>query len=190
MADRPQESTVTLLAQVREGNDDARDRLIERYLPALQRWARGRLPGYARESLDTDDLVQVTMIRALGNLDRFEPRREGAFLAYLRRILVNALRDEIRRVAVRPARAELDEHVATPLLSPVEEAIGRERLAAYEEALLSLEERQQEAVILRLELGFSHQEVAQAIGCGSPDAARMLVSRAVTRMAQRIDAPR
>jgi RNA polymerase sigma-70 factor (ECF subfamily) len=188
MAEQAQESTATLLVQARDGSDEARERLIGRYLPILRRWARGRLPGYARESIDTDDLVQVTLIRALGGLDRFEPRREGAFLAYLRRILLNALRDEIRRVAVRPGRAELGEDLVAATPSPVEEAIGRERLAAYEDALASLEERHQEAVILRLELGFSHQQVAEAIGCASSDAARMVVSRAVARLAERIDA--
>jgi RNA polymerase sigma factor (sigma-70 family) len=188
MGEQTQESTATLLVQAREGSDEARDRLVRRYLPILRRWARGRLPGYAREAVDTDDLVQVTLIRALGGLDRFEPRREGAFLAYLRSILLNALRDEIRRAVVRPGRAELGEDLAAAVPSPVEEVIGKERLAAYEAALASLEERQQEAVILRLELGFSHQQVAEAIGCASPDAARMVVSRAVARLAENIDA--
>jgi RNA polymerase sigma-70 factor (ECF subfamily) len=182
------ESTATLLVQAREGDAAARERLIGRYLPILRRWARGRLPGYARDALDTDDLVQVTLIRALASLDRFEPRREGAFLAYLRQILLNALRVEIRRAAVRPGRAELGPDLVAFAPSPVEEAIGKERLASYEAALASLEERQQEAVILRLEMGFSHQQVAEAIGCGSSDAARMVVSRAVARLAERIDA--
>ena len=33
------------------------DCLIERYVPELTRWASGRLPGWARHSVDTDDLV-------------------------------------------------------------------------------------------------------------------------------------
>jgi len=188
MGEPKQESTATLLGKARAGDEDARERLIRRYLPVLRQWARGRLPVYARDAVDTDDLVQVTLIRAVASIDRFEPRREGAFLAYLRRILLNALRDQIRRVAVRPGREELGADFASPVPSPVEQAIGKERLAAYEEALASLEERHQEAIILRLELGFSHRQVAEAIGVASSDAARMVVSRAVARLADRIDA--
>jgi RNA polymerase sigma-70 factor (ECF subfamily) len=60
-------------------------------------------------------------------------------------------------------------------------------LERYEEALLSLEERQREAVILRLEFDYSHEEVAQAVGCPSANAARMLVSRALLRLAEILD---
>jgi RNA polymerase sigma-70 factor (ECF subfamily) len=41
-----------------------------------------------------------------------------------------------------------------------------------------------EAVILRLEFGFSHREIADAIGSPSANAARMLVSRAVEKLAR------
>jgi RNA polymerase sigma-70 factor (ECF subfamily) len=184
---RSSESTARLLEQARGGDEAARDHLVGRYLPVLRRWARGRLPNRARDAVDTDDLVQVTLMRALGAIDRFEPRHEGAFLAYLRRILLNALRDEIRRAAARPQGVELDSDLTAELPSPVEQAIGRERFAAYEAALVALDEKQQEAIILRLEMGFSHQQVAEAIGCSSPDAARMLVARAVQRLAETID---
>src|SRR5688572_11599302 len=91
------ETTAQLLAWVREGDPAACERLVTRYLPMLRRWAHGRLPGHARALADTDDLVQVTLIRALGRVREFESSREGAFLAYLRRILLNAIRGEIRR---------------------------------------------------------------------------------------------
>ena len=62
--------------------------------------------------VDTDDLVQVAVLRALNKVGRFEPHREGAFLAYLRRILLNAVRDEIRRVARRPGMEDLPADLA------------------------------------------------------------------------------
>jgi RNA polymerase sigma-70 factor (ECF subfamily) len=76
------ESTAGLLERVRGGDAGARERLLSRYVPALRRWAHGRLPPRARELADTDDLVQVTLIRALDHLGDFEPRRPGAFLAW------------------------------------------------------------------------------------------------------------
>jgi RNA polymerase sigma factor (sigma-70 family) len=178
------ESTAALLCLVRDGDGDARDRLLRRYLPALRRWAHGRLPDRARGMVDTDDLVQVSLIRALNQVARFEPRHDGAFLAYLRRIVLNAIRDEIRRSSRRPGADELSEELADHTPSPVELAVGREVVESYEKALASLPEPQQEAVIMRVELGFSYQEIATAMGSPSPNAPRMMVSRALLRLAE------
>jgi RNA polymerase sigma-70 factor (ECF subfamily) len=176
------ESTAVLLHRARGGDDDARERLAARFLPLLRRWAHGRLPPAARGALDTDDLVQVTLIKALAHIGTFEAEREGAFMAYLRRILLNHLRDELRRA--RPGREGVEEELPDRAPSVVEEAIGRQVMERYEEALQELEERPREAVILRLEFGYSHEEVAEAVGCPSANAARMLVSRALLRLAE------
>jgi RNA polymerase sigma-70 factor, ECF subfamily len=183
--ERPMESTTGLLDRARRGDEAARERLAARFLPLLRRWAHGRLPPRARGPLDTDDLVQVTLIKALDHLQSFEPRREGAFLAYLRQILLNALRDELRRPA--PVAEAMSEEIPDPQPPPVEDAIGRQVVERYEEALATLDERQREAVILRLEFGYSHEEVAEAIGCPSANAARMMVSRALVRLAELLD---
>jgi RNA polymerase sigma-70 factor (ECF subfamily) len=104
---RPQSTTV-LLHLTRNGDNDARKELTRRLLPRLRRWgAHGRLPQSARNLADTDDLVQVSLMRALEHVREFEPQHEGAFLSYLRRIVLNAVRDELRRAGRRPARAEL-----------------------------------------------------------------------------------
>ena len=86
------ESTSSLLLLAREGDAAARDQLFVRYLPRLKQWTHGRLPSRARHLLDTDDLVQVVLVRALSQLGRFEPRREGAFFAYLRQSVMNCRR--------------------------------------------------------------------------------------------------
>lgn len=185
------ESTATLLQRARLGEDGARDRLFSRYLPILRRWAHGRLPGYARGTIDTDDLVQITLLRSLDHLDSFEPRREGAFLAYLRRILINRLRDEIRAKARGPEDQpldSLDEELQGSLPSAIEDAIGRQVVEQYEAALERLEERQREAIIARIEFGYSHEQVAEAIDAPSANAARMVVARALVRLAETLDA--
>jgi RNA polymerase sigma-70 factor (ECF subfamily) len=184
-AERTMESTITLLDRARGGEEDARERLASRFLPLLRRWAHGRLPPRARGPLDTDDLVQVTLMKALERLESFEPRGEGAFLAYLRRILLNALRDELRRAG--PPREPVPEDVPASLPSLVEAAIGRQVVERYEDALAALDERQREAVILRIEFGYSHDEVAAAIGCASANAARMVVTRALVQLAEALD---
>ena len=180
--------TADLLRRVREGEKGASDQLVRRFLPILRRWAHGRLPPHARDLSDTDDLVQVTLVRALNHIGTFEPRREGAFLAYLRRILLNSLRDEVRRVNRRPTRTELTDDLADPAL--VVDAVGSDTMIAYEAALSTLSERQQEAVILRVEFGYSYAEIAEATQSASPNAARMMISRSLARLAEVMDGKR
>lgn len=179
------ESTATLLALVREGDDQARSRLFALYLPILRKWARGRLPQTARDLAETDDMVQVTLIRALNRIDEFKPRHEGAFLAYLRRILLNNIRAEIRRVGRLPARSEGD-LISTPdeQLSMVDAIAGQELMAQYEAALEELNQAQREAVMLRVEFGFNYAEIAGATDAPSANAARMTVCRGLEKLAE------
>ncbi len=181
----PLESTAELLMRVRSGDADALSRLVRTYAPLLQRWAHGRLPSSARGLAGTEDLVQITLLRVLNQVGRFEARRPGAFLAYLRRSLLNNMRNEIRSASRRPAGAALgSEKLADPGPSPLERAIGTRALEAYEEALDKLTDEQKGAVILKIELGCSNQEIAELLGSPSANAARMVVSRALVRLAK------
>jgi RNA polymerase sigma-70 factor (ECF subfamily) len=188
MGDPPAEleSTATLLSLVRHGDKAARERLVSRYLPILGRLAHGRLPSRARDLMDTDDLVQMTLIRALDHVESFEPRHEGAFLAYMRQILLNQIRDEVRRVARRPEREALGDDLPALGHSPLEDAIGRDTIERYEAALEGLTEEQREAIVLRIELGFTYQQIADAVGHGSANATRMMVTRALVRLSERM----
>jgi len=178
------ESTATLLHLIRGGDEAARNRLFRRYLPLLQRWASGRLPSGARDQMDTNDLVQVTLLKALGKIGEFEPRHEGALLYYLRRSLLNQIRDQARRVKRRPEPAPVDENLADGRPSPLDDALRAEVLDRYDAALEKLTDAQRQAVVLRLEMGFTHAQVAEALEVSSPDAARMLTQRAVVRLAE------
>jgi len=173
-----------LLRLAKAGDPLARNLLVKKHLPALRRWAHGRLPHSARDLIDTDDLVQITMLRALDHLGSFEPKHAGAFFAYLRQILLNHIRDEIRRVSRRPDRDGLSEDIVDVGPSPLDEAMGRDARQRYERALLKLTPDQQEAVVLRLELGFTYLEMAEALERPTPNAARLLVTRALVRLAK------
>ena len=184
------EATSVLLARIRAGDERARDRLVARYLPLLGRWAHGRLPMGARQLADTDDLVQISLLRALNHMGTFEPVHEGAFLVYLRRIFLNAMRDEIRRSHGGRRSAELDPDLPDGQPSALEEAIGRETFEAYEAGLARLSEEQREAVVLRLEFGMKYEQIAEATGRATANAARMVVSRAILRLAEVMNAHR
>jgi RNA polymerase sigma-70 factor (ECF subfamily) len=182
--DRPGDPprTEELLLRIKGGDESARDVLIERYFPILQRWARGRLPAEARDLQATDDLIQISLLKALDRVEDFEPRREGAFLAYLRQIVLNAIRSEIRRAARKPARSSFEPIDLPAPAGP--EPLGPDVLERYEAALAILPDRQREAVVLRVEFAYSFPEIAAAIGSRSPDAARMMVKRGILRIAQ------
>lgn len=178
------ESSLELIARAQQGDADALNRLLERYLPRLQRWARGRLPRYARDLGDTNDLVQDAVIGTFRNLRTFEQRGEGALHAYLRQAVLNRIRDEVRRTSRRPAPDTLDLDMAGHDLSPLEAAIGAEAMERYEKALARLGETEREAVVARLELGFSYAEVAELVNKPSAEAARVAVSRAVAKLSR------
>jgi RNA polymerase sigma factor (sigma-70 family) len=181
------ESTVDLLARVRQGDRDALDRLITRCLPPLRRWARGRLPSAARGALDTQDLVQDTILNSLRRLDHFDSRHEGAFQAYLRQAVLNRIRDEARRFTRRPAAAELTDAYESDAASPLDIAIGREGVARYEAALQRLRPIDREAIIGRLELQHDYQELATILGKPNANAARVAVTRALARLMEHLD---
>ena len=162
--------------------------LVARFLPMLRRWAHGRLPQRARGLSETDDLVQITLLRAINNLDAFESRGAGSFLAYLRHILLNAVREEIRRSAVRgdPVALEDSDLAEDEALSPVAQLAGIERLRAYERALATLPRPAQELVVMRIEFGMSYPEIEAETGIKA-DTVRVSVARALKRMAAGID---
>jgi RNA polymerase sigma-70 factor (ECF subfamily) len=173
-----------LLERIRRGDTAALNRLMDRYLPRLSRWASGRLPQWARDLSDTDDLVQDTLIRSVANLNHFEARGEGALQAYLRGAVMNRIRDEIRRKRRVPTPGPLESTLPAEGLSPLESAIGEEVLEKYDQALDRLDAESREAVIARIEMGCSYAEIAEAMNKPSPDAARMMVSRALVRLAE------
>jgi len=181
-------STIELLDRYKRGDNEAVSLLVERSLPPLKRWARGRLPDWARSLAETQDLVQDAVIRAIPHLKHFEARHPGALQAYLRQAIANHIRDEIRKVNSRPPiGGDLPESKVDPGPSPLERAIGRERLDRYDAALAKLRPVEREAIVARLELQQSYEEVALALGKPSADAARMVVARAVKNLIRAMD---
>jgi RNA polymerase sigma-70 factor (ECF subfamily) len=180
-------STIDLLGRLRSGDEGAVGELIERSMPPLRRWARGRLPNWARSVADTQDLVQDAVIRAMPHLKTFEARHAGALQAYLRQAIANRIRDEIRKVQARPVAEDAGSSLVDGAPTPLEQAIGSERLERYESALAQLQPAEREAIVARLELQQSYEEMAIALGKPSAGAARMAVMRAVRSLAKLMD---
>src|SRR5262249_934055 len=122
------ESTFHLIERVRAGDQEALQHLFARHLKPLQRWARGRLPRWARDLADTDDLVQDTLVQTFKRIEDFEPRHVGALQAYLRQAVLNRIRNELRRKGRQPHTTDLDglqiDRVEPSLLGSVSSWVG------------------------------------------------------------------
>jgi len=147
------------------------------------------MPIALRDLADTSDFVQDVLLQSFQKVGRLEVGREGGLQAYLRQAVLNRIRDEFRRSRRRPETVELDAAHPDEGPSPLETAIGREGLECYEHALAALRPIDREAVIARLELGFTYEEVAKLLGKPSANAARMAVERALVRLVNELSAP-
>jgi RNA polymerase sigma-70 factor (ECF subfamily) len=181
------ESTFRLIERARAGDQEAVDRLLARHLTPLRRWARGRLPQWARDAADTDDLIQDTLLQTFKRIGDFEVRGPGALQAYLRQAIVNRVRDELRKKGRRPETTHLNGLEIDRGLSPLEEAVGHESFERYEQALATLKPDEREAIVGRVEMGYSYEELADALGKPSPDAARKAARRALVRLVHQMD---
>ena len=186
----PLESTLDLITRARTGDTGALDQLFARHHGPLRRWARGRLPHWCRQLADTDDLVQDALLQTFKRIEMFEPRAPGSLQAYLRQAVFNRLRDEVRRRVRQPAQeldaAGLEDAIAVEDESPLEQAIGRENLQRYRRALSALKPDEHEAIIGRIEMGYTYQELADTLGKPSADAARKATERALVRLAEEL----
>lgn len=177
-------STRRLLALYKQGHASALELLFQREIPLLRKWAHGRLPRWARSMADTADLIQGALTRTLPRLQRFEPRREKALQAYLRTAVANQIRDELRRIG----RAQVDSLTEStvdptdPRPLPADALIEDENRRRFAAALQRLSETDRQAVVARLELGYSYDQIALLLDKRSANTARMTVTRAVARL--------
>ena len=100
---------------------------------------------------------------------------------------MNRIRDHIRRAGTRPATSTLDEFEHETGTSPLEDAIGLETFERYEAALARLKPEEREAIIARVELMASYDDIAKDLGKPTADAARMTVARALVRLAEEMN---
>lgn len=173
----------SLVARARLGDASALGRLIAQSLPALRRWARHRLPRWARSAADTSDLIQDALVRTLRRIDGVDLRGRRALAAYLRSAVRNRIRDEHRRAARRGMADAVADTLPDRRPSPLDRAIGAETLARYRAALARLRQSDRELIVAHVELDYSHEQLACMTG-RSPNAARMALQRATSRLAQ------
>ncbi len=178
-----------LVRRALDRRPSAIQKLFSRLWPTLERWARGRLPRWARARMDTKDLVQEAFLGLLPRLHQVEPKQRDVLRNYLRESIRNRIRDEVRRAGKVEVEVAEVPVVADTSTSPLEASIRDEEEARYREGLSRLAPGDRELVVGRIELGYSYEQLALATGKRSPGAARVAVRRALLRLAEVVDAP-
>ena len=132
-----------------------RDQVLD-LLPALRAFARS----LTRNRTEADDLVQETLLKALSNIEKFDP---GTNLrAWLFTILRNTYYTEIRK------RRRESDGISTLSQQDSNMGPGQEwavTLRSLKEALELLPSDQREALVLVGAAGLSYAEAADVCGC-------------------------
>ncbi|WP_223789278.1 RNA polymerase sigma factor [Marinicella meishanensis] len=176
----PLSTTMRLIDGFKAGHSTASNGLMDMFGPILLKWAHGRVPHHARNHLETRDLVQDTLALAFKNHDQLKADNPGAFFCYLRQIFLNQVKQELRK-------NKLFQVALTTQFTHDERMAYEEDLhamMAYDAAIDQLSEAEKHVVIMRLEFGMSHQEIAELTDRKSPDAARVYFKRAVNKLAK------
>ncbi len=184
------ESDSSLIAQAVEGDRDALTTLLRRHGPALRQ--RLRISRTWQGCLEADDVLQVTYLEAFLRIGQLISREPAAFVAWLRTIAENNLRDAIRRLGrdkranprrrVRPRTLDqstvlLLERVARTSLTASRVVAGKEAQQSLQQAVTQLPQTYRTVVELYDLEGKSPAEVGRALRC-SAGAVHMLRARA------------
>ena len=185
--------TLGLLQKLARGESEAGDALFRAHYPRLRRALRLRLTATVAND---EDLIQDTLVKALRNLDRFEYRGEGAFLAWLVTIAVREYSDRIKhgqrqqRDARRnrpletrtPSGRRLARELPSPDKTPSAHARQREDDERLGQALESLDSSDRQLLVEREILGTDLETLAEERG-KTKDAVRMSIRRLKGRLA-------
>src|SRR5260370_1352220 len=152
--------------------------------PALREQMLGAVPSLRAFAISlsgnvdrADDLVQETLMRAIANIDSFQPGTNMS--AWLFTILRNLFRSEYRKR--RREVEDADGSYADTLKSQPEQS-GRLEFNEFRVALDKLPPDQREALILVGASGFSYEEAAAICEC-AVGTIKSRVNRARTRLA-------
>ena len=153
-------------------------RLVEPHLPLLYRIA-ARMSG---DRSIAEDAVQEALALAFERLRDY--RCDGNLRTFLAAI---AARQAHTLIRAERRRWKREEKGPTPYreAGPEELHQAARTEAAIREALAAMPKKRREAVLLRLDAGFSHREIAEAIG-SSEGSVRVLVHQALAELKERL----
>jgi len=188
-----------LIARIRDGDEAALRPLFDRYEGLLRSRLARRIPPDLTRKFAVEDILQETYLTAFIRIGDFESRGDGAFGAWLTKIALNKLREEIRRFRATRRRGERQEVTkgARPDTvyfqgqdpSPSQFAMGRELELRLEAAMATLSEDYRRALELVQAKRRTLREAAEEMG-RSHEAMKKLYARAVAKLAAILDPER
>ncbi len=188
---RVSDANAQLFEHATQGDRDALDRLLERYLPQLHAFVHARLGPALRARESSLDVVQSVCRQLLSARDSFDFRGEERFRAWLFTAALNKVRErhrklhsEKRDVAREAGGADASSFAAVAhLLTPSQEAIGNETAAAVRDAVAGLSEEHREVITLSRIVHLPHKVIAEVMS-RSEAATRQLQARAMVQLAR------
>ena len=189
-------ASVDLLRRARQGSSDALGALLDSCAPRLLALIRLRLGPRLRAELESRDVLQATLVKALTHFEGFAGADRVSLAAWLARIAENEIRDQAdfhaRQRRDAACRTSLDDESAVlRVTADVRSATSRialdEGLARLEQALERLPPEQREVIVLRRLHELEFREIGERMG-RSPDACRMLFARAMAALTMRMTA--
>lgn len=191
-------STEELLGQVRAGQPQAIDRLLERHREPLRRMIDMRMDARIQTRMDASDIVQDVMVDASRRLREYLQDPSMPFHLWLRHIARDRIIDAHRRHRVsakrsvdreqRPAAPNLDHstvelvaQICDVQLTPAAAATLQELQQRFQAAITEMEDQDREVVLMRHFEHLSNQDVAHSLGLSEP-AASMRYLRAMRRL--------
>ncbi|MCP9276696.1 sigma-70 family RNA polymerase sigma factor [Mycolicibacterium arenosum] len=175
-----------VVARAVAGDRGALQEVLVTIRPIVLRYCRARIGSAERSGLSADDVAQEVCLAAITALPRY--RDQGRpFLAFVYGIAAHKVADAYRAMGrnqsdatdTLPDRASSD-------LGPEQLAMNAEASARMEQLLAVLPEKQREIVILRIVVGMSAEETAEAVG-STAGAVRVAQHRALTRLKSELD---
>lgn len=145
-----------------------------------------QLPPPLLRRLDREDILQVAFLHAWERIDSFEYRGEGSFIAWMRQIISNVIRDDIRHHAcgIRDTSREERRKLSAlyrERLDPDQQAALDEERAQLSSAIAGLPLLERRLINMRLHDGQSWREIAARTG-RSPRALRRTLDGVIRRL--------
>jgi RNA polymerase sigma-70 factor (ECF subfamily) len=182
----PGERLDAAVAEAVAGSRDALREVVEIIRPIVIRYVRARVGAAERVGLSADDVAQEVCLAAIQALPRYQDQGRP-FLAFVYGIASHKVADAHR--AAGRNRAEPTEVVPERLsmdAGPEQMVIQSDSAARMTKLLSVLPEKQREILTLRIVVGMSAEETAEAVG-STPGAVRVAQHRALARLKAEID---
>jgi RNA polymerase sigma-70 factor (ECF subfamily) len=176
-----------VVAEAVAGSRDALREVLEIIRPIVVRYCRARVGATERSGLSADDVAQEVCLAAITALPRYKDQGRP-FLAFVYGIAAHKVADAHRAAARN--RAEPTDVVPERLsmeAGPEQMAIDSDSAARMNRLLAVLPEKQREILILRVVVGMSAEETAEAVG-STAGAVRVAQHRALARLKAEITA--